>query len=170
MTHCLILNELERGWGFAGLVNQAVVWLARQLGEAVAWLAGGGRTSIFWSCSTVWLATLMPLISRISSPMCRVPEEGGRDGGEGGQSDTILTQKKSFWVTYRHDLNATLGGHKRNSFQIDTCCTETVFNYCNVKTINYSRYLIDIYVYIQGVYEFICQNKEKQQYISPSVQ
>lgn len=39
------------------------------------------RTSIFWSCSTVWLATLMPLISRISSPTCNVPGVG-----EGHQS------------------------------------------------------------------------------------
>lgn len=30
-------------------------------------------TSIFCSCSTVWLATLIPLISRISSPTCSVP-------------------------------------------------------------------------------------------------
>lgn len=32
-------------------------------------------TSIFCSCSTVWLATLMPLISRISSPTWSVPKE-----------------------------------------------------------------------------------------------
>ena len=32
-------------------------------------------TSIFCSCSTVWLATLMPLISRISSPTWSVPKK-----------------------------------------------------------------------------------------------
>lgn len=51
---CLINNEIfEHG------VRARIAWLTR----------------IFWSWSTVWFATLFPLISAISSPSCKDPEE-----------------------------------------------------------------------------------------------
>lgn len=46
--------------------------------QMLSWTTGEryqALTSIFCSCSTVWFATLMPFISRISSPTCNVPAE-----------------------------------------------------------------------------------------------
>lgn len=72
------------GRGFAQTVNH---WLEQWLSlvfrydGSCCWSLSFvllSHTSIFCSCSTVWLATLMPLISRISSPTCSVPEKHQR--------------------------------------------------------------------------------------------
>lgn len=43
--------------------------------EHGVWARTARLTRIFWSWSTVWFATLFPLISAISSPSCKDPEE-----------------------------------------------------------------------------------------------
>lgn len=43
--------------------------------KLVLWARKDQLTRIFWSWSTVWLATLFPLISAISSPSCKDPEK-----------------------------------------------------------------------------------------------
>lgn len=96
-------------------------------------------TSIFCSCSTVWLATLMPLISLISSPTCNVPasrkvwcaEHFTRypllpffslhtKKSRAHSGDTLVTvNKPPWWIIANHNSgcwSVWLQGHESNTY------------------------------------------------------